>query len=193
MENYQSMVIDAAKREVQNSLDCVLIAYLWQIPGYSLAETSTMLVTAPGLASRCGEALAWVVMRSDALIVSMAVALWRDLVLSPGTSELGGFGWFSIVPHVDDRAWTELTLSTIDRSKSSISRPEAVATRTSTMPPSPAVFSILDALVRHAEPAWERHQASVIAASYITAAVALEPTSEYLRLKTALEERGLLS
>lgn len=146
------MVIDAAQREVQNSLDCFLIAYLWQIPGYSLAETSAMLVTAP---------------RRIRMVL--------------------------IVPHVDDSAWTELTLSTINRSKSSISRPEAVATRASTLPPSPAVFSTLDALVRHAEPAWERHQAAVIAASYITAVRTLAPSSEYLRLRTALEERGLLS
>lgn len=192
LERHRPKVLDAVKRDVDNALEHVLIAYLWQCSGYSLDQTIAFLESVPGLTSDAGEALGRMLYDAPDDAVRLGVGLWAGVLESGVQRSLAGFGWFAEVSAIDDAGWSDLTLRTMKASAGSITWSHGITKRIALMEPTPTTLAILDDLVRRPEREWDAHPAAEAALEHIQLAESLQGTVEYQRLHAALAERGLL-
>ena len=192
LERHQPQVLDAVRRRVDNALEHVLVAYLWQCDGYSLDELTTFLASVPGLPSEAGEALGRMLRDAPTDVVRLGLDVWRA-VLDTGTERsLAGFGWFAEVPGIDDVEWGELTLRTMNACDGPIAWSRGVTKRVAGTDPTTTTLAILDELVRHPEREWDAHPSAEAAAQHLQRADGLRESFEYQRLHGALAERGVV-
>jgi len=185
-------VLDAVRRGVENALDHVLLAYLWQLHGYDRDDIVGFLVANPELVSAAGEQLGRLLRDADPEMATAGAALWRAILEAAPSADLSGFGWFSEVKALDDAEWCELTVETALKSKTGLDWAHGIGERMSGMEPSVMSLRLLDELVRHSHDRWDVYRIEEVAVAHITKAASLTATVEYRRLHAALKERGLL-
>ncbi len=192
LERHRARVRDAVIRGVENAVEQVLVAYLWQLNGYALEETVKFLASKPGLTSEAGEVLGRMLRDAEPEVAQLGVQLWKAVLARGASLPLAGFGWFAEVAVMDNDEWSELTLETMRASTHPIDWPRGVATRISRMSPTPTALAILDDLIRHPASPWSAHPAIRIAVEVLGRASHLSSTVEYQRLASTLAERGEL-
>jgi hypothetical protein len=191
MEHRMSQALDAAARGVDHAMDHVLIAYLWQTPGYTARDLVNLWSTHEGVLSRSGEALGRLARQIDnPEHLQRAVEYW-DVALAHQTRESrSGFGWFSTAAELDDTEWASRTLATIEISGGQIDWLHGITERVNGMEPTSTTLAILGEIIRNGNQDWSLRETVTVAAEYLQRAAGLASTPEYQRLHTALRERG---
>jgi len=192
LERHPAGVRDAVKRGVDNALEHLLVAYLWECDGYDLDGVLDFLDSQPGLTSDAGEALGRMLREATPAAVELGVRLWRSSVEGGRSRSLAGFGWFSEVGQMDDTEWSELTLGTMRASTSPIDWPRGIAKRLADMAPTATGLAILDDLIRRPGATWATRTVEEVALKVLARSEHLRGAAEYQRLEGALAERGLL-
>ena len=201
LENHREMVHNAVERSIENALDHLLIAMLWELSGYSVQEVIGLVGRTPEVMSSAGDRLGRLLSRSDTDQgqVEIAVSFWQAaLDRAPQLGEaagdaLQGFGWFSEAQQIDSDVWAQLTLQTIQIAGGHLDWQHGIAERVVNSDPNPTRLAILDELVRGPVSQWERQDVAKQAAQALASAQELQDTVEYRRLEGTLIERGLLN
>lgn len=193
LEKFPAGVRDSARRSEDHALDHMLMAYLWELPGYSAEEVVGFLESVPGLISSAGRALGRMIETElTESVLDAAVEFWRAALEASTLESRAGFGSFVLVEGLDPDLWAELTLQTVQKSRGTIDFAEHAAKRMNTMGPSRMTLAIVDELVRHASESWERRRVAEHAVVHLDQATDLPGTPEYERLRTTLLERGMI-
>ena len=201
MENHREMVHNAVERGVNNALDHLLVAMLWELPGYSVQDVIGLVGRTPEMMSAAGDRLGRLLSRSNTEQgqTEIAVSFWQAaLDRAPELGEtagdaLQGFGWFSEAQQIYSSVWEHETLRTIQAAGGRIDWQHGVAQRVAKSDPSQTGLAILDELVRGPGNEWERRDVAEQAAQMLDSARGLQDTVEYRRLRATLMERGLLN
>ena len=194
LENFQPAVHSAVKREIDHSMDHLLVAMLRGIPGYSAQDNVNLLRNSPQLASRSGETLGRLMSNSELEQHHLQIAadFWRAMLQAATSDALFGFGWMSMVDAMGPDLWAELTLETLSSTGGRIDWSHGVAERVAASPPSRTGLAIMDLLIRAQSDPWGSRRALEEAVAVLASAEALATTDEYQRLRRALLERGAI-
>ena len=200
LQNNREMVHSAVERGINNALDHLLIAMLWELSGYSVQDVIGLVGRTSETMSAAGDRLGRLMSRSNTEQgqVEIAVSFWQAaLERAPELGEtagdaLQGFGWFSEAQQIDSAVWEHKTLQTIQAAGGRIDWQHGVAQRVAKSDPSQTGLAILDELVRGPGSEWERQDVAEQAAQILDSARELQDTVEHRRLRATLMERGLL-
>ena len=192
--NFGEMVRSSVKGEKDGALDHLLLAMLWEWPGYSVKENVAFLQKSPTLVSSSGEAVGRLLRSGEVeqRHLEIAVEFWRAVLKSETGLALKGFGWFAEVESMDSELWAELTLETLQLSGGVIDRGHGVAERAMGLTPSRTSLAIVNELVRGQIDNWGLRVIAERAVDLLSAAQSLEGMDEYKRLQTAFLERGMI-
>ena len=188
LEKYRQMLRSAVEREVERSLDFLLISMLIETPGYSVTHNIDFLKQHPSLLSKSGRTIARLVNETDSppKHITIAEKFWR-VALKTG-SPLEGFGWFAEVKTLNDETWAELTLQTFKNSSDHVEWGKGVIERLMAMSPTETNLEIARRLLQGPSNEWERIIIAKQAPDFLLSAQHLDKTDEYRRLQTALRE-----
>ena len=191
-ETYRQMLRDAVHRGVPRALDFMLIAMLSKTRGYSVTENMNFLIQHPELVSKSGRILARLIREDDSPPEHTQIAedYWRAALET--SASLDGFGWFSETKTLEDETWAELTLQTLRKNADHVDWGNGVIERLMTMTPTETCLEIVRRLVQGPSNEWERSIIAEQAPDFLFRAKHLDSMGEYLRLHTALHERGLI-
>ena len=194
LENFQPAVHSAVKREIDHSMDHLLVAMLRGIPGYSAQANVTLLRNSPQLASRSGEKLGRLMSNSELEQHHLQIAadFWRAMLQAATGDALFGFGWMSMVDAMGSDLWAELTLKTLRSTGGRVDWSHRVAERVAASPPSRTGLAIMDLLIRAQSDPWGSRRILEWAVAVLASADALATTDEYRRLRRALLERDII-
>ncbi|WP_020578864.1 hypothetical protein [Actinopolymorpha alba] len=185
-------LLDAARRGAYHGAVCLLVAYLWDEPGYTLeriidglAGNSRALIEvgreAPRLSGDAGV--------DHDHILQRGIALWEVLLTEAGhrvpVSALSGLGGWALAANLDQSRWLELTEQTVDLTGAAIDHASEVAERCRDAQPSPAGLRILAALLGHGD-RWDQHHIEGIGVEALSAAAKRGLADETFKL---LQER----
>jgi hypothetical protein len=131
-------------------------------------------------------------MSTDADAVEAVVTFWRHAIDHGPPGELTGFGWMAVVDAIDDQLWADLTWQCQQLVGGPGEWPDAVAQRASRLTPTTTTLAILDQLVRFETEPSSRYMLAPLARTHIEAAGVLAGSVEFIRLRSALQERGWL-
>ncbi|MEZ5222216.1 MAG: hypothetical protein R2743_12035 [Ilumatobacteraceae bacterium] len=193
-EHHRDLLLNAVLRGVDNAIDQLLIAMLWEVPGYTVEDNIEFLRQSPELLSKAGEMLGRLLRHQDAEASHVAVAarFWESAIEVGDSASLAGFGWMAEVERLQDERWAELVQKTLAKTAGKIDWAHKVAERTASMTPSATTLSIMNSLVRGIADEWDRRGTAEKAAAVLVAATNLAGTTEYERLRTTLLERGAI-
>ena len=193
-EHHRDLLLDAVRRSVEHAMDQVMIAMLWQVPGYSVADNIEFLRESPELLSRSGEMLGRLLRHENAMAshLDLAAQFWRSAIDVGDSASLAGFGWMAEVAQLDDQSWSELVRLTLLRTAGRIDWAHRVAERASSMAPSSTTLEILNSLVRGIADEWDRRGIAEKASRLLNASTDLTGDTAYERLRTSLLERGAI-
>ena len=115
LENFPDTVRKAVRHDADRAMEHMIIAMLWDWPGYSVQETVAFLRNSPDLVSKSGHALGCVLDDADAdpRLVNVAVDFWNTVLNTETGAAVEGFGFLAEVTAMDTELWEELTLRTI--------------------------------------------------------------------------------
>ena len=193
LETFVAGVRDAVKRGVRHALSAFLVAMLWEWPGYTISEAEAFLGPEPQLLCASGAGLGRLLCdeNASALHVERAVQFWRlALTNNRNPDGLKGFGQLARVDMLDDALWAELTIDTLNSTGGRIDGSRDVAKRAASMPSRRITLKLIDGLVRRVD-GWNRYEVEEQASKLLREAIGLSATEDYLRLRTALLERGV--
>ena len=192
LETYRQMLRDAVRRGAAHALDFMLIAMLAKTRGYSVTDNIDFLKQHPELVSKSGRILARLIRKDDSPREHTQIAeeFWRAALET--SAPLDGFGWFSETNTFKDKTWAELTLQTLRNNGDHVDWGNGVLERLMTMAPTETSLEIVRRLVQGPSDEWERSIIAEQASDILLRAKHFNSTGEYLRLHTALHERGLL-
>jgi hypothetical protein len=193
LENFAAQVKEAVRRDVDNALKQYLIGVLWETPGYSVSDAVGFLGSLNKL-SAAGEALGRLLSTDDASAgaVTTATEIWSQALDATTTEELAGYGWFAEIGVLAEATWKDLTLRTLTANHGRIDWAHKVAERAAGSPPTTGTLAIFNELVRGLTDEWDRRRTAELAVETLNQAKQLADTLEYQRLRTTLQERGLL-
>jgi hypothetical protein len=193
-ERHRPLLRDAVVRSVDNALDHLMIAMLWEVTGYSVEESIAFLRNTPSLISGAGETLGRLLRQANAeeAPIAMAVRFWDAANATGDADALAGFGWFAEVDQLDNQMWASRTMATLEVTGGRIDWSHKVAERAVSLEPSATTLAIMNSLIRGASDEWDRRGNTQRAVELIRAADELAETPEYARLRTTLLERGVL-
>ncbi len=193
-EHHRDLLRNAVRCDVDRAIDQVLVAMLWEVPGYTVEENIEFLRQPPDLLSKAGEMLGRLLRFQDdeALYVAVAARFWESAIEVGNSVSLQGFGSMAAVERLEDGRWAELVLKTLARTAGKITWASEVAERAANMTPSATTLSIMNSLVRGIADEWDRRGMAERAAAVLAAAANLADTTEYERLRTTLLERGAI-
>jgi len=189
MEHFQTGVLDAVRRDVDNALEQVLIAMLGQVPGYQVSKVVQHL-RAASLLSEAGESLGRLLRRDDITSqhAEICIDFWRGAIEARG--ELKGFGWMSEVGAIPDDTWAALTLDTLNANEGRIDWAQEVAKRVDGNEATVTGLAIYNQMVRNVRTPWDYRRICESARSYLARASDQSDSPEYRQLETGLLERG---
>ena len=192
--NFREMVRSSVEGEKDGAIDHLLLAMLWEWPGYSVEENVAFLRKSPMLVPNSGEAVGRLLRSGEVeqRHLEIAVEFWRAVLKSEKGPGLKGFGWFAELESMDSELWAELTLQTLQSSGGVIDRGHGVAERAMGLTPSQTSLAIVNELVRGQIDDWGLRDIADHAAELVSSAQGLEGTDEYGRLRTAFLERGMI-
>ena len=199
LENLRDMVHDAARRNVERSLEHVMVAMLWELPGYSIADVIAFVAESAELMSDAGETLGRLLADgvAEQRYADTAVSFWQAALdradtMGPAAGDtLQGFGWFSEAEAISTEEWSEMTLRTLRIAGGRLDWIHGVAERLVAALPTPTSLAIFDQLVRGFGSDWDREDVANHARQHLMSAEHLRDTVEYRRLHAALMERGV--
>ena len=194
LENFRSRVRSAVERQVDNALKQLLVAMLWEIPGYSVETNANFLLGSPKLASRSGEALGRLLQNAEPeqRYLEIVAEFWRAMLQQAPAGAMLGFGWLSMVDAMDFDLWADLTLETLRSNGGRIDWSHGVAERVAASPPSRTGLAIMDTMVRAQNDPWGSRRVIDEARKILASSQALATTDEYRRLHNTLLERGAI-
>lgn len=191
LESHTDDVKKAVKRDAKHALEHYLVAMLWQISGYSAADTVGYLRSIARL-SDAGGALGHLLREDDNVErINIAVSFWQEALKEHKGALLTGFGWLAEIAAIDDQVWAQLMSETVMIAKGDIDWAHKIAERAAEMPPSAHTLTVLNELVRGQANDWDRLKVVEEAIKAIKQANDLADTTEYKRLHTTLLERGI--
>ena len=171
-----SQLLNAARRGAEHAAAWLLIAYLWDEPGYSFEAIVGGLA---GNANALGEVSREIARLSGGLgedqahMTDRGIEFWERLLAeSPSRVPpigLRGLGYWAMTTEVEEERWLELTEATIGRTGGPLDQASEVAERCRNDQPSPAGLRILIALLGHGE-TWEQHHVESIGLDALRAA-----------------------
>ncbi|MCA1703071.1 MAG: hypothetical protein LC808_07295 [Actinobacteria bacterium] len=193
-ERYRHLVRNAVSREVDHALDHLLIAMLWDIPGYSVEDNVSFLRQSPPQLSKAGEMLGRLLRHGDADEghVACGVTFWDAAISTKEPDALPGFGWLAEVENLTDETWASRTMATLAVTGGRIDWSHKVAERAASLAPSTTTLAIMNRLTRGASDEWDRRRNIERAVELLRASDEIAATPEYERLRTTLLERGAL-
>ena len=194
LENFREAVRNAARSDTEHAMEHMIIAMLWECPGYSIQDTVAFLRTSPDLVSRSGQALGYVLdgAEADSRLVDVAVEFWEAILNTETGVAVEGFGVLSAVDAIDTEAWEDLTLRTIRAAEGRIDWSHGIADRLAASHPTPTGLAILNELIRGRLDEWDCLYVAEKAADILPRASDLQETDDYKRLHTTLLERGFI-
>jgi hypothetical protein len=194
LERYRPLLRDAVSRGVDHALDHMMIAMLWEVPGYSVDENVAFLRPTPALLSDAGKVLGHLLRHQDAeeAHIDQAVTFWDAANATANADALTGFGWLAQVEKLDPEIWASRTMATLAVTGGRIDWSHRVSERAASLSPSTTSMSIINSLVRGMSDEWARHRIIERAVEHLRSAEVLSNTPEYQRLRTTLLERGAL-
>jgi hypothetical protein len=191
------LLLDAARRGADHAVAWLLIAHLWDEPGYTfdriiggLAGNTSALIEVVREIARLSSG----VPADQADIVERGIVFWEQLLAESGrrvpASALRGLGGWTTATELDQSRWLELTERTVGLTGGVIDQASRVAERCRDAQPSPAGLRILAALLGHGD-RWEQHHVETISVEVLRAAAASGLTDEPFRhLRERLIQRG---
>ena len=194
LRNFRARVRDAVERQVNNALSHLLVAMLWEVPGYSVEANVGFLARSTKLMSESGKALGRLLHNAEPELRHLEITadFWRAMLEHGQGKGMLGFGWVSTVDAMDFELWAKLTLQTLRSTGGRIDRSHSVAERITAAPASHAGLAIMDMMVRGHNDPWGSRRVIDEALTILTSSQALSDTHEYRRLRNALLERGAL-
>ena len=194
LENFREAVRNAVRSDAEHAMEHMIIAMLWECPGYSIQDTIAFLRTSPDLVSQSGHVLGYVLNDTDAdpRLVEIAVDFWKTILNTETGAAVEGFGFLSEVAAMDTEVWEELTLQTIKAAEGRVEWSHGVAERLAASHPTPEGLAILNELVRGRLEEWDRFNVAEKAAGVLSTANDLQDTDAYKRLRTTLLERRVI-
>ncbi len=189
----RSRLLDAIRRKVQGALSFWLIAMLWRLDGYEVAETVGLLAEmGDERVSDAGETLGRLLREDDvdSEHVAVAVEFFESVVRLGRPQTIHGFGWFAEVRSIDEAVWLKLTARAARLSAGRLDWAHKVADRAATSS-SRDGLEILNELVRGLPDEWDRGHVMEKALGALRRAEALRDTEAFRRLRTSLLERGV--
>ena len=140
--NYREGVQNAVKRNVENALGRLMLAMLWEIPGYCVQETIALLHTTanhrqsattthmPSPMSQSGRVLSSLLRdcEPESRYLEIATDFWEKTLEKETGVALLGFGWFSKLETMNQERWEELTLKTVKKALHKPATPRPVPT-----------------------------------------------------------------
>lgn len=195
LETCRAGVLDAARREVPNSMAHLLIGMLWGLPGFSIdAIVRDLVALGPSRLSSAGESLARLLRGTEVSgeHVSAGIAFWEKVLDSNvPTNGLYGFGWWAEVEQIQREVWEQLMLRTAEAAGGTLDWCEQVAERAVRPTLTALGLLILASLVRGAHEPWERSSVGHTGVDALRASQGREDLAEARsRLRTALLETG---
>ncbi len=194
LENFRDAVRNAVMSDAEHAMEHMIVAMLWNSPGYSVQQTVAFLRASPELVSRSGHALGLVLDDADAdqSLVDVAADFWRTVLVTETSAALEGFGFLSQVAAMDAEVWEELMLQTVQAAGGRVDWSYGIAERLETSRPTTAGLAILNELVRGGIDDWDSVLVIEKASAMLARATDLQETDEYRRLRTTLLERGVI-
>lgn len=193
------MVRNSVLRDTENAMDHYMVALLRDWPGYQLDDIVTFITRHhsdyPELASKAGTRISHLISGDDNIEqrhIDTATQLWESLLDSNAASALGGFCWMHRAAALDDERWAQLTLRTIEKSRSGGRWRYGVIERAMQAPAARSKLAVLNAIVRRPLEQWERYHIGENIRAVLANAADLEQTDEYRRLVTALHEHDMI-
>lgn len=193
-ERYRPLVRDAVSRRVDHALDHLMIAMLWDVPGYSVEENAAFLGQSPALLSDAGEVVGRLLRHEDADAehIAGAVTFWDAAIATGDADAMAGFGWLAEAENLDGDVWASRTMATLALTGGRIDWAHKVAERAASLEASTTTLAIMNSLIRGSSDEWDRRGNIERAVGLIRSAGHLAGTAEYERLRTTLLERGAL-
>lgn len=196
-ENNKQEIEDAVKRGVKRSLNHLLIAMLWELPGYSIHETTNYLLSLEKFPQETGLTISKLISGKDVdkHYRERAIQFWSILIdRARGTKAsniLGGFSWMVSVEFPDLRVWAEMTLQTLTKTGGKIEVPWQVAEYAAQIEPSITTLAIMNLLLRESnDEIGLQYMILKQAKLLIEKSDSFKDTDDYLHLHTAVSERG---
>ena len=217
LKRYQPLLKQAVRARVPRALSYLMIAMLCKTDGYSPQQNLNFLRQAhkprhpnieavtvadapnpthtnhPNLVSEAGAALARLLTQQDETTpqhLQIAQGFW-EAALREGNLSLEGFGSFAEVTAIDPERWADLTLKTLEANNGHIHATTQIAQRIRTMTPTRVTLTILDSLLQGTLHRNLRTEIAEHAQEHLQSASKWKTTSEYQRLRTALQERDI--
>jgi hypothetical protein len=169
-------LLEAAHRGAEHAAAWLLIAYLWDEPGYSFeAIVNGLAGNADALGEVCREVarLSGGLPADESHVTDRGIMFWERLLAEPPSrvppTALRGLGYWAMTSEVKETQWLELTEATVRRTGGPLDLASDVAGRCRDAQPSPAGLRILIALLGHGE-IWEQHHVESIGLDALRAA-----------------------
>jgi hypothetical protein len=195
LERHRRAIFRALRSGSKHALDHMLVAMLWELPGYSTEATWRALASmGASVLSDAGERLARLLMHDPAQEhLDRGVLFWdkalQDQSLPGGT--FWGFGWWAEVEALDRARWEQMTLTTCERAEGSLDWCAKVAERCAREPITTTGLGILTKLLRGRHEPWDRSQVAEVALGALKASSSDPTLSEAReRLRATLTDLG---
>lgn len=191
------LLLGAARRNDDNAVAWLLIAHLWNEPGYTydaivngLRDSPSPRSTLADEVARLGQGLP----DDQREVTERAVAFSRRLIADAGTrigpEDLTGLGRWAMAIELDTEGWLELTEGSVAKTGGQIAYAVEVADRCSKVQPSSAALRILLAVLGHGD-AWEQHHIDGVALEALRSAADGGIDDEaFVHLRERLIQRG---
>jgi hypothetical protein len=167
LQRHRRRVLHAMRESIPNALDQVLVAMMWNVPGYSIEETLRYLVpvrAGAAVVSDAGESLARLLMHNqDREHLDRGVGFWQHALDQALPDEAyGGFGWWAEVDGIERARWESMMLATCERANGSLDWAVKTAERSIREPISAEGLAIVTKLLRGRHEPWDRSRVAEI-------------------------------
>ncbi len=187
----------AARRGAHNAVTWLLIAYLWEVPGYSFDSVIRGLAGDNRALAKVAREIARLsvdVPPDQCEITERGIAFWEQLLDRAGDSvpvaALAGSGGWALGKDLSPSRWLELTERTVGLTGGVIDSASEVAERCRDLQPEPAGLRVLAAIAGHGEQ-WEQYHVEEIGVEALRAAAAAGLGDDSFRsLRERLIQRG---
>lgn len=196
-ERSLEQLLGAARRGAHNGVGWLLVAYLWEVPGYSFGSVVQGLTGSDSALSQVARDIARLstnVPPEQREITERGVAFWEQMLGEAGRSvpatALAGLGGWALCTNMAGHRWVELTERTLELTRGDFDCAAEAAERCRDLQPNAAGLRVLTLLIGHGEP-WEQHQVEQAAVEALRSAAASGLIdASFQRLRERLVQRG---
>jgi hypothetical protein len=190
-------LLGAARRGAHNAVTWLLIAYLWEVPGYSSDSVIRGLAGDDRALAKVAREIARLSIdgaQDQREITERGMALWEQLLDRAGdgvpAAALAGSGGWALGKDLSPIRWLELTERTVELTGGVIECASDVAERCRDLQPEQAGLRVLAAIAGHGEQ-WEQYHVEEIGVEALRAAAAAGLGDDSFRsLRERLIQRG---